>query len=77
MRRREPGPVERNKLLAFDLPVAGTDLPLQLLLQPVYTDAKQTDEGLGAAASAGFRALISPSVSLGSHWFLYSAFDIQ
>lgn len=55
----------------------GITVPLTLTGNLLYTNAKQTDDGLRAATAAGFRALITPSISLGSHWFLYSAVDIQ
>ncbi len=62
---------------AGDESTYGVTVPLTLTSNLLYTNAKQTDEGLRNATSVGFRALISPSVRLGSHWFLYSAFDIQ
>lgn len=55
----------------------GVSIPITVTGNLLYTNSKQTDEGLRTATTAGFRALVSPSVSLGSHWFLYSAIDIQ
>jgi hypothetical protein len=54
----------------------GISVPVTITGNALYTNAKQTDDGLLRSGSAGFRAVASPTLNLGTHWFLYSSLNL-
>ena len=54
----------------------GISVPVTITGNALYTNAKQTDDGVTRAATAGFRAVASPVLRLGPHWFFYSRLDL-
>jgi hypothetical protein len=55
----------------------GVSVPVTVTGNLLYTSAKQTDDyRLSGGNSAGFRAVASPTVNLGEHWFAYSALHL-
>lgn len=54
----------------------GVSVPVTIAGNALYTNAKQTDDGVTRTAAAGFRAVASPVLRLGPHWFLYARFDL-
>jgi len=54
----------------------GISVPVTITGNALYTNAKQTDDGVTRAAAAGFRAVASPVLRLGPHWFLYARLDL-
>lgn len=58
-------------------PSLAISLPSTITANGLYTNAKQVDEGLETAASGGFRAVASPTLQLGRHWFVYSTVEVS
>lgn len=55
----------------------GVSVPVTVTGNLLYTNAKQSDDyRLSAGSAAGFRAVASPTVNLGEHWFAYSALHL-
>ncbi len=54
----------------------GISVPVTITGNTLYTNAKQTDDGLTKSAAIGFRAVASPAVRFGPHWFAYSVVDL-
>jgi hypothetical protein len=55
----------------------GVSVPVTVTGNLLYTNAKQTDDyRLSTGSAAGFRAVASPTVNMGEHWFAYSALHL-
>jgi hypothetical protein len=54
----------------------GISVPVTVTGNLLYTNAKQTDYRLSTGSAAGFRAIASPTLNLGEHWFAYSALHL-
>lgn len=72
-------PLALSLLVAGALPAQesqyGISVPVTIAGNALYTNAKQTDDGLQSSGDVGFRAVASPALRLGAHWFLYSSLE--
>ena len=55
----------------------GFSVPVTATGALIHTTGAQTDDGLQTTTTAAFRAVVSPTLRLGSHWFFYSAVAVQ
>jgi hypothetical protein len=55
---------------------SGFSIPLELTGNLLYGNLPNSETGT-ASFSPGFRASLYPTLQLGSHWFAYSALDVQ
>ncbi len=55
---------------------SGISIPMTLSAGGMYTQRLQL-EGPGSPYTGGFRAVLRPTIQLGSHWFVYSALQIR
>ena len=55
----------------------GVSVPFTLSGQGMQTRRLQTEDAGASSAAAGFRAMLYPSVKLGSHWFGYAAIQVR
>ncbi len=56
-------------------PSYGISVPLTLSGDALYTHTYPAGDYKSNSLSAGFRGVLSPSVRLGAHWFLYAALE--
>jgi hypothetical protein len=55
----------------------GLSVPITISGDTQYTNGPATEYHGATSATAGFRAVISPTLKLGPHWFVYSALDVH
>src|ERR1700745_3639675 len=55
----------------------GVSVPVTLSGGAMYTERLQFEEPDHTPATGGFRAMISPTVQLGRHWFAYAALQAR
>ncbi len=55
----------------------GISVPVTVSGTLLHTGGTRTDNGLTSTTTAAFRAVVSPTLRLGSHWFFYSALAVQ
>ena len=55
----------------------GISVPITLSGDVAYSNGLQSEDAGQSSITPGFRAVLSPSVRLGPHWFLYSNLDIR
>ena len=63
-----------SPLLAQDI---GFTVPVTLSAGAIYTHRLQSGDAQAAPAAAAFRAMVYPSVKLGSRWFVSSAIQVH
>ncbi len=56
---------------------SGISIPMTLSGGAFYSQRLQFADPNGPLATAGFRAVIRPTIRLGSHWFAYGAFQVR
>ncbi len=54
---------------------SGASVPITVSGNAFRTRGIDGDDAPGTSTTAGFRAVVSPGLTLGPHWFLYAAFD--
>ncbi len=55
----------------------GISVPITVSGGAMYTQRLQFEEPDGKPATAGFRAMVYPTVQLGPHWFAYAALQLR
>src|SRR5277367_3631549 len=56
---------------------SGISMPITVSGGAMYTDRLQFANPSNSAATGGFRAVLYPTVKLGSHWFGYAAVQLR
>jgi hypothetical protein len=55
----------------------GLSVPITISGDTQYTHGPATEYSGATSRTAGFRAVVSPALRLGPHWFVYSALDVH
>jgi len=55
----------------------GFSVPMTLSAGGMYTHRTQSDEPDASPVTGGFRAMLYPTLKLGSHWFAYAAVQVR
>lgn len=56
---------------------SGISVPMTLSGGAFYSQRLQLTDPSGSPATAGFRAVLRPTIRLGSHWFVYGAYQLR
>ena len=56
---------------------SGVSIPITISASAMYTQRLQLENPTGSPFTAGARAVLYPSIKLGSHWFAYAAIEAR
>ncbi len=60
-----------------DESASGISVPVTVSGALLHIDGAPTEDDAGSTTTPAFRAIVSPTLRLGSHWFIYSAAAVQ